>query len=370
VLDAINKKTNVEALYYEAEQFRKNNIKFIGLMIVGHWAEHWEDFLETAVMVYKLSRYARTGHLVALDPGGTFKIIDGTPADLDTDKNKLIKHKKEIWWTPLNPGLTAKARYFRLVLLERLMNELKVPCMQQVTPGVKMALENAYDDIEEFYTKVLSEINYLPENQGEYYFDHFDEFLDLVIQKAGIHETVDIEFELESSVTNDDAPMIDVMINNKLIFSSSLQEGTHSVKLDSVAVESENTLQLRFYNKKPHDTITDNEGNIIKDKFVKIKKFIVDHFDLFDDQDFFYTTMRYTENGSVTDVRPGFWFNDSCMELTFCNPFDLWYNRTSNRFSKFDAFIVTLLTLPNARQITDYDVYRQELVQLLRKMTY
>jgi hypothetical protein len=371
VLAAMNKKTNVEALYYEIEQFRKNDIKFIGLLLLGHWAEQWEDFLDTAVLIYRLSRYARTGNLVSVTPGVTFSIIDDTPADLDFDKNKLIKHaKKIIWWTQHNPSLTAKERYFRLILLTQLMDKLKVPLMQPVIPYVKLVVEKNIDEIKEFYQSVTKDLSELPTQYSKYYLDNFDKFLDLVTARAGIEDSIDISFELESSVTNDTPPIIEIILNDQVVYSNALGEGLHSIVLNHLPLQDTNTLAMRFLNKNPHDTIVDADGNIVKDKFVSIKKFVVDRFDLYADADFFYNQLTYYQNDISTDVSPGFWFNDSKILLTFTNPFELWYTQRSSRYSQFDAFIITETTLPNERGITNYNQGKSELIELLEQLDY
>jgi len=371
VLKAMNKKTNVEALYYEVEQFRKNNIKFIGLLIVGHWAEQWDDFLDTAVMIYRLSRYARTGNLVALQLGPTFSIIDDTPADVNFDTNRLIKHdKKSIWWTELNPSLTAKERYFRLILLGKLIDRLRVPLMEQVVPFAKVTVESNFDDIKEFYQNVTSKFDHLPPQYSKQYLDNFEDFLELVIDRAGVQDSINLSFDLESSVTNNNPPVIEILLNNQIVYSHSLDEGLHNIVLDQLPVQEENTLTMQFSNKQPSDTIVDSDSNIVKDKFVKIKKFVIDGFDLVQDTEFFYNKLSYHENGTTVPVRPGFWFNNSTISLTFTNPVELWYSQNSNRFSQFDAFLVTDTTLPNARSITDYKSYELQLIDLLQKLDY
>jgi hypothetical protein len=371
VLKAMDKKTNIEALYYEVEQFRKNNIKFIGLLMVGHWNEQWEDFLDTAVMIYRLSRYVKTGNLVALNPGTTFSIINDTPADRNFEINRLVQHSsKNIWWTELNPSLTAKERYFRLILLERLLNELKVPLMEQVLPYVKLVVENNLAEMKKFYHDVTGNWAELPQQHSEYYLNNFEKFLEVVVSRSGVNDKIDLGWELESSVTNNDPPVIEISLNSKIIYSGSLTEGVHNLTLDQIRTQDQNTLTMRFLNKHPNDTIVDEQGNIIKDKFVQIKKFTVNGFDLTQDVDFFYRQFDYAIDNAPSDVSTGFWFNNSSLSLTFANPFELWYGRTSTRFAHFDARIVTDTTLPNAQSITDHSQYKPQLIELLQQMAY
>jgi hypothetical protein len=370
VLKAMDKKTNIEALYYEVEQFRKNNIKFIGLLIVGHWNEQWEDFLDTAVMIYRLSRYVKTGNLVAVNPGTTFTVINDTPADRNFEINRLVQHSsKNIWWTELNPSLTAKERYFRLILLERLLNELKVPLMEQVLPYVKLVVENNLVEMKKFYHDVTNNWAELPQQHSEYYLNNFEKFLEVVVSRSGVNDKIDLGWELESSVTNNDPPVIEISLNSKIIYSGSLTEGIHNLTLDQVRTQDQNTLIMRFLNKHPNDTIVDEQGNIIKDKFVRIKKFTINGFDLTQDVDFFYRQFDYVIDNVHSDVSTGFWFNNSSLSLTFATPFELWYGRTSTRFAHFDARVVTDTTLPDSRT-NDHSQYKPQLIELLQQMAY
>ena len=370
VLKAMNKKTNVEALYYEVEQFKQHNIQFIGLMLVGHWAEQWDDFLDTAVMVYRLSSYVKTGNLVAMNHGTTFSIIDDTPADRNFDINRLIQHpSKNIWWTELNPSLTAKERYYRLLLLEKLLHRLRIPLLEQTIPAVKAAVEKDLDEMKKFYLGITGNLAQLPQQYSEYYLNNFELFLQAILARAGVDDTINISFELESSVIND-PPLIEICLNDQIIYARSLTEGIHNIVLDQIPIKDDNKLTMRFLNKQPNETIVDSNGNIVKDKFVLIKKFIVNKLDLLQDQAFFYNKLLYFTNDLPVTCSAGFWANNSSLCLSFTNPFELWYAQNSDRFAHFDAHIVTQSTLPNAKSITDFSVFTPQLIELLQQMEY
>jgi len=370
VLKAMNKKTNVEALYYEVEQFKQHNIKFIGLMLVGHWAEQWDDFLDTAVLMYRLSKYVKTGNLVAINHGTTFGIIDDTPADRNFDVNRLIQHpSKNIWWTELNPSLTAKERYFRLLLLEKLLTKLRIPLMEHSIPAIKSAVEKDLDEMKKFYQSVTGNLELLPQQYSEYYLNNFEEFLQVVIDRAGVNHMIDMSFELESSVVND-PPLIEICLNDQIIYAQSLAEGTHNIILDQIRIKEDNKLTMRFSNKHPNETLVDSHGNIVKDKYVLIKKFVINDLDLLQDQAFFYNKLSYDIDHVPDKVSAGFWHNNSSLSMSFRQPFELWYSQTSDRFAQFDVHIVTQSTLPNAKSITDFSIFKPQLVELLQQMAY
>jgi hypothetical protein len=376
VLLAMNKKTTVEALYFEAEQFQKNNIHFITLLMVGHWSETWEDFLKTISMVYKISSYARTGHLVAVSPGGTFELGPDTPADLNYEKNQLQRSAAGNWWTELNPNLTAKERFYRLLLLEKFLHRLRIPLMEQTAGIAHTKLANNFSDYQTFYPlkvhgKELAQC-------AEYYYENFDEFLNLVLSKETA-SVLKLEFELESSVTHDNPPVIEIKFNQQTIYKSGLSEGTHQISLSATVTDARrpwadvwNKLEMLFSNKSSNDTIVDNNGHIVKDKFVLLKKFSINGIDLFADHDFFYKKLKYHTNGVATDVHPGFWHNNSAVSLEFDNPFLLWYHANTNHFAQFDGFIVTESTMAKTKSLTkdDYTRFRAEAVKLLKQLEH
>ena len=367
VLDSMNKQTNVEALHFEAEQLSKNNIGFIALLLVGHWSETWNDFLQTIAMVYKISKYTRLGKLVSINPGGTYELYSDTPAYFQTEKNRLKTSPSGSWWTELNPGLTVKERFFRLLLLEKFLKTVKTPLMQQISGLVYNKLMKNFDDYNEFYSANLEGKHV--DQYAEYYYDHFDEFLKLVLG-AEKNNPINFEFEFESSVTNNDPPVIEISVNQQVLYKAMLTEGTHSISLPEVPVQDRNKLEIVFSNKKPNDTIVDNKGTIVKDKFVLVKKFIVDGIDLFKDQEFFYKKLKYYENNIGTDVRPGFWHNNSSLVLEFDDPFLAWYNHNTENFSQFEGFIVTETTGARTRSLTneDFEKFRNESVKILKQM--
>ena len=365
VLFAMDKKTTVEALYYEIEQFRQNNIKFILLLIIGHWSETWLDFLDTASLMYRTSSYNKTGHLLSINIGSSFKVVNDTPADVNFDKNKIIKYNKNHWWTSLNPTLTAKERYLRLVLLEKLIHELNMPLMESMSGTVYNNLLLDFEKSKEFYANLIDTNDIKNSQHAQYYFENFEEFLQLIIEKnKNVDNAFNLTLELESSV---DGSLITVVINEEIVSTNMLTEGIHTINLQNLPVTSINSIVITFSNKTEQDTICDSFGKILKDKFVLIKKFIINDIDLFQDQEFFYNKLIYIENNNHCYMKPGFWFNNSKIEFNFESPFLLWYSKNTKNFSVFTPRIVTESTKagPKILPTEDYEKYHQKLVELL-----
>ena len=370
VLKAMDKKTTVEALYFEAEQFKQNNIKFIPLLMVGHWSEQWEDFLQTCEMIVRLAPLVKTGNMVAVDPGVPFVVLSDTPSDQNHKKNNMIVKRSQLWYCLDNPGLTAKERYQRLLLLDRLISYFNIPIQdRQLFAALVHRVRDMLPEFQEFYQSVLSKQTNLPRQHSRYYLDNFEEFLNLVVSRVNYKRTVDIEIEFESHEVNG-SPHLAVRCNTHRV-ATEYAQGLHTIRM-SVPVRDTNHLKLNFVGKDQYDTVVDEHGNIVKDKCIVIKRLCIDGHDIFDDPEFYYQHTVYRENHVRTDVKHGFWINNAELELTWPGNFEPWYCHNSKKNSQFDVFLVTNAQVPRTQKkhTKKFQGDRQELLSLLDTMNY
>jgi hypothetical protein len=364
VLEAMDKKTNVEALMHETAMFHKHNIKFITLLIVGHWAERWEDFLATIYMLYRLKKYVKTGNFVAIAFGPTMTVIPGSPMDRSPEINQLDVVHPSIWWTPVNPSLTAKERYFRLLLLEKFSAEFNLPLMDRVLPYVNNFFQKNIDQVDSFYREKTLNID-RPEQHAEFYLKNFDRLVEL-IESAHPAQPHRVELEIKSHSTHSDPGMI-VSFNDQILYDQLVTEGSHSFVFDNLNTELYNTVSIKFTNKGANDTIVDQTGKIIKDKFLEIVKFSVNDVDLMGDMEFYQQQCEYIENDQKIMPRFGFWFNNSTLSLNFEKNFDSWYHIHSKKNTEFTANIITTASL---KSTVDDNIHRQQLISFLDKLDY
>lgn len=373
VLDHMGKKTNVEALYYEAEQFAKHNIKFSMLLIVGHWSETWEDFVKTCDLVVRLAKYARTGNLISINTGIGFMVIDDTPATNNRQVNQLEIDNYRLWWTSINPGLTAKERYYRVLLLDKLILELRIPPYQDTVPIMYWDLKSNIDSLIDFYQAKTQKLVTRPTNFADKYYKNFEEFMDLLISRN--FDTVDpttIKLELETSLPNDTDALIEIIYNDTVLYKGASQKGIQTLEFTDLDSSNANsTFSIRFFNKTMSDTIVDTHGNILQDKHILIKKFVVNDIDLMQDVEFFYNTMQYSVEEVPTNVSTGFWLNNSKLVLNFTNPFILWYCYNTNTYSKSTVYIIDQLTVSkNKLSRVPCHEYGSRLIEMLDQMGY
>lgn len=364
VLAAMDKKTNVEALMYETEMFHKYGIKFITLLIVGHWSEQWEDFMDTIHMLYQLKKYVKTGNYVALTSGATMEMVPGSPMDNNYAVNQLRAVHPSIWWTPVNPGLTAKERFFRLLLLEKFCKQFNLPLMERVLPYVNSFFEKNLDVIKQFYSEHTRTVD-CPVQHAEFYLENFDHFLALVESKHKIqHHKIEMAFAAHSTDTD---PGVVISFNGHEIKNCMLTQGSHSFVFDNLSVQQYNILLVRFTNKNINDTTVDQDGRIVKDKFLEITKFEINSIDILSDIEFFQTNFEYVENNCAVVPKFGFWINDSTLCLKFEKDFNSWYHQHSKKNTDFDGNIITTTTMRS--EVSDNDL-RQQLIKVLKSLEY
>jgi hypothetical protein len=374
VLEAMDKKTNVEALYHEIELFRRNNIRFINLMLIGHWAETWQDFLDTCILVYNLAPYVKSGHCVAIASGSTFKIGSNTPADVDRSRNQLVSIANHIWWSAVNPELTAKERYFRLLLLERLANVIGVPLQDKVTLSLYETVHNHFDEINDFYTKMTADLDRPLQQHAQWYYNHFDEFMELLHQKnPRTRPQVNLRLVVDAGVVRDDPAVLTVTVNGREIFKSPMSQGAHDLTFADVPVdtEQENVLRISFSNKRVDDTLVDADGNILADKFVSFRHLFVDDIDVFADHEFYYGHVQYQEDHEAVIPKPGFWRDPSSLELRWQHPWLTSYCKRSKLNRNLQGYIVSPTTNPRSMGLTtdEFDEHRDKVIELLDRLS-
>lgn len=360
VLDAMDKKTTVEALLHEAKLFNQYGIKFITMIIVGHWSERWQDFVATLDMMYQLRDYVKTGNYVAAGVGTTMSMIAGTPM-----RSKNIEYSRsEIWWTELNPELTAKERYYRLLIMERFCKLYNIPIMERILPWVSHFFGLHTKEVNDFYVTRLADRPPMAQ-LAQYNYEHFDEFI-ASIESRFLNTGLTISLTVESFSVNGD-PDLTVNYNGQPLLSQTVSEGVHTWQFDKLSTQQYNTLTMGFSGKQPNDTQVDTHGAIVKDKCVLIKSLKINNFDITDDIEFFQTKVDYQEHGASTMPKFGFWINDSAWSMSWHKDFDTWYHKHSKKNNQFAGDIITTITM---RSQQEDDELREQIVGYLKQLEY
>ena len=321
VLKSMNKKSSVEALFFELEKFKENNITCFLLTFTGHWSESHIDFEKHCYMILNLVPYIRHGTVSALNLGDLFNVLHNTPS---WNNEELIKDPylfSNLWVAKNNTGNTFKVRVQRRLVLHKLAKLLKLPVSddESTLQSLLGFVENHVDDINKFFQHNGSDGSQIPD---------IDLFIHNILNK---HKTINLELEIESFSGNSD-PLATISINQTLLFKEFVKEGTHKLHFTVPAKKIKNKISINMTNKNPiQDTVVGSDGNIVKDKFIKINSLKIDGCDLITDTDFFYKNFISSVNGETVDTRNGLWFENETLSLCFEAPFVTWYATNSDK---------------------------------------
>ena len=164
VLEMMNKKTTVEALFSELEQFRQHGLTCVLLTFVGHWSETVEDFIEHCRMFVNLVPYARSGTISSITIGTPAAILDGTPGMRDVNKFKIHLDDKignYLWISELNPENNYRERIYRRLTVSRLVSKLKIPCHEEFIQFLQLTsmIDLQHEHINEFHKRFYEQFN-------------------------------------------------------------------------------------------------------------------------------------------------------------------------------------------------------------------
>lgn len=161
VLKAMNKKTTVEALLLELENFRQHDITCVLLTFVGHWSETWEDFVDHCRMFIKIAPYVRSGTISAVSLGIPYVLLDGTPSMFNHEINniEIDENKNLLWINRDNADNNLKERLYRRLLVQQICKKLNIPTISDIEHLLYLidVVKNSHQEINEFFQKFSRE---------------------------------------------------------------------------------------------------------------------------------------------------------------------------------------------------------------------
>jgi len=326
VLEAMNKKTTVEGLYFDIEQFSRLGIVGQLNLLNGHWAESFEDFEQHIEMMVRLGPYIADGTITQWIPH-QFSLLRNTPAS-NFEHSGMEASGAEFtyfWHTDKNPNLTIKARAARSYIVFKISERyraLKIYGKSNLIE-VSSGIQGNTDRWIEFYKDKLDFDNYEPCPSIELMDNNIlENYLTTLYKK--IYTICKLKLVVESNHCNG-APNLFVKVNNELVFENLLSQGSNQFEFEfDYNYISNNILEIGMNNKGAHDTQVDEHGNIIADKNIIIKSLMIDQLELLDHPEIFYNKSIYKEeNTLLPTARPGFWKNSS-ITFDWSGPFWEW----------------------------------------------
>lgn len=316
VLEASDKKSSVEALFFELEKFRQHGITCQLLTFCGHWSERHEDFVAHCQMLINLVPYTRSGTVSALNLGNIYVLYTGTPAGRNIN-NIVSPSNGDMWISRINRGNTFKVRAQRRLILSKLAQILDHGVLLEESHILQRLIsnvENHWEEFNQFFPKYTSDNSQFDAIQDD------DKFVnDMLSYKKSLN----IKLKINASSCQNSSPDILIKLNNSVLWSGTAEHGVTDFDFCVQHTELKahnNVFSIAMTNKDSNDTVVDSNGVIIEDKNVVFNELFIDNCDLLGDVEFCYNHLGTT----------GLWNNDP-VDLTFDLPFISWYSTNSNK---------------------------------------
>lgn len=322
VLTAMNKKSSVEGLYYELDHLYNKGIKVTMNTIMGHWSEELDHYLEHLQMLVNLGPYFASRTIVDLH-ANLFNLISGTPAELNHEENGIVNESAgyaTLWYSHKNPSLTIKTRIARLLMFYDLIDLVGYPIDDYYERVLFYynSITAGYEEWNDFFTKRIDTESF-NECPSLTMLGQTDQLFQQMIKDSYTTSEFKLLVEAHSSL---DAPKLQIYHNGTLQYEEFLIDGKNEIKLELVNdYTNSNTIEIKFANKNPNDTIVDEQGNIISDKKILFNSIMIDKVDLFKDANYFYNKTSYVENEKKLEhSKPGL-YHPSALIIKYNAPF-------------------------------------------------
>jgi hypothetical protein len=322
VLEEMNKKTTVEALLTELEEFRKYGITCVLLVMTAHWSESWDNFNEHCQTLIKMAPYMRDGTISAIQLGWLASMLDGTPGHERVAEGKIIVNadfRENVWYNKENP-MDLKERLYRRLLVALLGKRLKMPTVMenQILRNNHEKFISHVDEINTFYDQYRENIQ--SPGPAETVFYNFDSWYNKLISSID-KDSVLIRLRVFSQECKG-APNIKITCNGNVHYDGELPAGDHNFEFEeTTAGVKDLRLCIEMSGKNDGDTLVDADGNILEDKHILIKELFINNYNITADPDFVHDHLK-----EIT----GLWQNGK-IEMMFGLPFIDWYNSVSNK---------------------------------------
>lgn len=327
VLQMMRKKTNVDGVYFDLEQFDRVGIKARINIIVGHWSEKFDHFIELFNFLVRIGRYIANGTVMNFNVTN-FASLDNTPAVDHIHLTGLVRAEDNFtlsWYTPKNPESTIKIRLARWLIILKLMHRFGLSRRDDWVQlsTLSETIKKSADQWEKFFQQNIDPQTYRTCQQSldfmTGYKHHIQEISGQFFPSTPLFLRVNASHYRGS-------PRLYIRYNGSILYEQYLNEGPTDIQIDLVnQFDQQSVLEIGMTGKNLDDTQINENGDIIKDKCIMLEELKIDTIDLIKDPDFFYQQIEYEENSIRSNKnKPGWFINDSLMRFRFHAPF--WQN--------------------------------------------
>jgi len=355
VLEAMDKKTNVDGFHYEMEQLDRVGIQFGYNNIIAHWSEEFVDFVDLIKLWIRTGKYI-ANRTVSHMHVSIFAALDNTPATNNNNLNQLVRADDNftlLWYSKKNPTLTLKTRLIRYLILLEISIDWNFP-IENIASRIILLNDYISNDDEilrcnNFFESVIDPEDNIECIQTQDLSNNIKFYTDQLISES--YPTTELVLMVSAESVNGN-PCLQIIHCDTIVYEQDLPDGNHEIKLQLLNNFQNTTgLKFRLTNKGLHDTLVNDQGAIIKDKCIKFEKIILDGIDLLSTNVEFY----YKYNSS-----PGLYSSESDITIPYEAPFWKHFLKNTPNYANWD----------NKRNIESVNLLIQDVKRKINLLKY
>lgn len=252
--------TNLD-LDQELEQFSRRGIQCGFYLFSGYPTETWEDFEATLDMLKRYTRYVADGTILGSYLGMTFMVLPGTPMEQQEGVTWLRQEGSTTKWRSLVTDLDYVESLRRRIILHQVYNDLGWPNRDTKWELRRLLLE-------------LKKHAQVSESDADSKVQDIHDIVEKFSLPKQPHDFV-VQINVVGSYSNS-WPRLRIKINGQIVADAVEVQGFQTLEFAVSNPQRRNIVTWELLNKDPHDTVVDENNNIVQDKSVVIESLVLD----------------------------------------------------------------------------------------------
>jgi radical SAM superfamily enzyme YgiQ (UPF0313 family) len=293
-----------EDLDAEMQQLSNYGISCGFFMIVGYPTETEEDFKDTLRMFKRYVKYVADGTIIGVAIGSGYVPLEGTPLVNAGKDVRYIDSSTNLKWLSTTTNSNYIENIRRRLIAQTVLNNLKWPA----------------NNIEYELRAVIQNSNLLFDEQDKKLMNDLLLYKDVNVDPEFLAEKDPHAYNVEIVLTGTegkDYPVVDININGTIHANICIQ-GTQTLSFRVDQPRKKNLIKISLLNKTDED-VTFVDGKFIKDKTVKLEKFVI-HGSTFNQQFLVLNGKVKTKETGWQKYRDGLYCQQDTYVFYFENP--------------------------------------------------
>ena len=168
-------------------------------------------------------------------------------------------------------------------------------------------------------------------NSSEF-IENFEQVVDSLI--------VEPKLILELDLYCENNPDFTITVDGQTYYDQCITKDTVSINIEHEYQSTECAIKMLLHGKTQDDTVLDEQGNIVLDKHILIKRMVINNFEIYSqhhiEPSFIYDKIKYCDDNGQEQLdanKMGFWLNNHSLNITYTQPFYKWFIKDNNQAS-------------------------------------